>query len=72
MSLILEQWTDREILLVRRNLAYHQKRSLREISKDDARAFLDEQQRRHNRIFSGGSRYYRNGTYCVTGTDGDR
>jgi len=63
VSTILEHWTDREILLTRRNLAYHQRVSLRAVSKDVARAWLDEQQRRRNRHYSDAPRYYRNGTY---------
>jgi hypothetical protein len=58
VSAILEHWTEREIQLVRRRLAYHQKCSLRAVSKDAARAWLDEQQRRQNRHYGDGHRYY--------------
>jgi hypothetical protein len=58
---VLEHWTDEEVRRVRRNLAYHQKCSLRAVSKDAARAFLDEQQRRRNELYSSGSRYFLNG-----------
>jgi hypothetical protein len=60
-------WTDHEILLVRRNLAYHQQRSLRTVSNDAARAFLDEQQRRQNRLFGDCRRFYLRGTWCEAG-----
>ncbi|HKW23474.1 MAG TPA: hypothetical protein VJO13_18985 [Ktedonobacterales bacterium] len=49
--------------MTRRNLAYHQKVSVRAVSKDAARAWLDEQQRRQNRLYSDGHRYYRTGTW---------
>ena len=67
MSIIPEQWTDREIRNIRRNIAYHQKRSLRTISRDEALTILDEQQRRRSKLYSDDSRYYVTGWHVVPG-----
>ena len=54
-----------DILLVRRNLAYHQKCSMRAVSEAAARAFIDEQQRRQNRLYSDSSEWHPGrGTWC--------
>ena len=62
---VIEAWTEGEILKIRRCIAYHQKRSLRMISRDEALAILDEQQRRRDRLYGDGNRNYLNGWLCT-------
>ena len=61
---------DHEILLIRRGLAYHQKCSLCAVSNEAARAFMAEQQRRQNRLYSDNSRWHPGrGTWCEGGVN---
>lgn len=69
MTQTLEHWTEAEVRNMRRCIAYHQHRPLRTVTADDARAVMDEQQRRRNRLFTDAGRWYPSGWYL--GRPGD-
>ena len=61
--MLMVEWTKREIRLIRRNIAYHQHRPLRTVGTLEARAVLNEQQRRRE-IFFPGDRYTLSSWQC--------